>query len=52
MSTVPPKPIPVVARSGRPSTRNLLGWGALVLALHLALLLSLAGTLDWQLSAP
>lgn len=52
MSTVPPKPIPVVARSGRPSTRNLLGWGALVLALHLAVLLSLAGTLDWQLSAP
>ena len=52
MSTVPPKPIPVVARSGRPSTRNLLGWGTLVLTLHLAVLLSLAGTLDWQLSAP
>ena len=52
MSTVPPKPIPVVARSGRPSTRNLLGWGTLVLTLHLAVLMSLAGTLDWQLSAP
>jgi hypothetical protein len=30
----------------------LLRWGALVLALHLGVLLSLAGTLDWQLSTP
>jgi hypothetical protein len=30
----------------------LLRWGALVLALHLVVLLSLAGTLDWQLSSP
>jgi len=36
----------------RPSTRSLLRWGALVLALHLGALLSLAGTLDLQLSTP
>jgi hypothetical protein len=38
--------------SGRPSTRSLLLWGALVWVLHLGLLLSLAGALDWQLSSP
>jgi hypothetical protein len=38
--------------SGRPSTRSLLRWGALVLALHLGLLLSLSGSLDWSLSNP
>jgi hypothetical protein len=30
----------------------LLRWGAVVLVLHLVVLLSLAGTLDWQLSSP
>lgn len=38
--------------TGRPSTRSLLRWGALVLVLHLFFLLSLAGTLDRQLSNP
>ena len=55
MSTVlptHPKPLPVAQLSGRPSTRSLLRWGALVLVLHLVVLLSLAGTLDWQLSTP
>jgi len=55
MSTVLPtypKPLPVAQLSGRPSTRSLLRWGALVLVLHLVVLLSLAGTLDWQLSTP
>lgn len=36
--------------SGRPQTRSLLRWGALVLLLHLLVLLSLTGTLNWQLS--
>lgn len=55
MSTVlptRPKPPPVAPLSGRPSARSLLRWGALVLVLHLGLLLSLAGPLDWQLSSP
>jgi hypothetical protein len=55
MSTVPPlqpKPTPAAQLPGRPSTRSLLRWGTLVLALHLVVLLSLAGTLDWQLSSP
>jgi hypothetical protein len=45
-----PKPLTVALLSGRPNTRSLLRWGALVSALHLVVLLSLAGTLDWQLS--
>jgi len=55
MSTVPPthpKPRPDAPLTGRPSTRSLLRWGALVLVLHLFFLLGLAGTLDWQLSSP
>ncbi len=55
MSTVlptHPKPLTVAQLSGRPSTRSLLRWGAWVLVLHLVVLLSLAGTLDWQLSPP
>ena len=55
MSMVPPlhpKPTPAAQRSGRPSTSSLLRWGAVVLVLHLVVLLSLAGTLDWQLSSP
>jgi hypothetical protein len=38
--------------SGRPNTRSLLLWGALVLVLHVVVLLSLAGPLDWQLGNP
>jgi hypothetical protein len=50
---IPPQPpLPDAQRTDRPSTRSLLRWGALVLALHLVVLLSLAGTLDWQLSSP
>lgn len=55
MRTVPAnqtKPPPAAPLTGRPSARSLLRWGALVLVLHLGLLLSLAGTLDWQLSTP
>jgi hypothetical protein len=55
MNPVPPthpQPPPNALRPDRPSTRSLLRWGALVLALHLVVLLSLAGTLDWQLSSP
>jgi len=55
MSTVlplQPQPTPAAQLSGRPSTRSLLRWGAVVLVLHLVVLLSLAGTLDWQLSSP
>ncbi len=48
----PQQPLPNSQRPDRPSTRSLLRWGALVLALHLGVLLSLAGTLDWQLSSP
>ncbi len=51
MSTAPHPPHTALL-SGRPSTRSLLRWGALVLLLHLLALLSLAGTLDWQLSPP
>jgi hypothetical protein len=47
-----PQPLPEAQQPDRPSTRSLLRWGALVLALHLVVLLSLAGTLDWQLSSP
>ncbi|MEY3610654.1 MAG: hypothetical protein RJB14_376 [Pseudomonadota bacterium] len=49
--THPPLP-PDVPLTGRPSTRSLLRWGALVGMLHLFFLLSLAGTLDRQLSSP
>ena len=55
MSTVAPthlKPPPVASLTGRPSTRSLLRWGALVGVLHLFFLISLAGTLDLQLSGP
>ena len=55
MSTVAPthpKPPPVASLTGRPSTRSLLRWGALVGVLHLIFLMSLAGTLDLQLSGP
>lgn len=45
-------PLPNAQRPDRPSTGSLLRWGALVLVLHLVVLLSLAGTLDWQLSKP
>jgi hypothetical protein len=48
-----PQPrLPDAQLPDRPSTRSLLRWGALVLALHLVVLLSLAGTLDLQLSSP
>ena len=47
-----PQPLPEAQQPDRPSTRSLLRWGALVLALHLVVLLSLAGTLDWPLSSP
>jgi hypothetical protein len=52
LPTHPQPPLPGAQRPDRPSTRSLLRWGALVLALHLVVLLSLAGTLDWQLSKP
>lgn len=55
MSTVAPthpKPPPAASLTGRPSTRSLLRWGALVGVLHLFFLISLAGTLDLQLSGP
>ena len=52
LPTHPQPTLPDAQRSERPSTRSLLRWGALVLALHLVVLLSLAGTLDWQLSKP
>jgi hypothetical protein len=52
LPTHPQPPLPDAQRTDRPSTRSLLRWGALVLALHLVVLLSLAGTLDWQLSSP
>ena len=55
MSSVPPthpKPPPAASLTGRPSTRSLLRWGALVGVLHLFFLISLAGTLDLQLSGP
>lgn len=51
-ATLPQPPLPPPPRSGRPSTRSLLRWGALVLLLHLGFLLSLAGTMNWQLSSP
>ena len=38
--------------SGRPSTRSLLRWSVPVLLLHLLVLLSLTGVLNWQLSLP
>ncbi len=53
MSTVlptRPKLPPAALLTGRPSTRHLLRWGAVVLVLHLFFLLSLSGTLDWQLN--
>ena len=49
-TATPPKSPPALQLSGQPSTRSLLRWGVLVLVLHLVVLLSLAGTLDWQLS--
>lgn len=56
MSTVQSPPtqatLPHAPPSGRPSSGSLLRWGALVLVLHFVVLLSLAGTLDWQLSSP
>ncbi len=55
MSKVPPThpPLPPAASpTGRPSTRSLLRWGTLVGVLHLFFLISLAGTLDLQLSGP
>ena len=55
MSTVAPihpKPPPAASLTGRPSTRSLLRWGTLVGVLHLFFLISLAGTLDLQLSGP
>ncbi len=52
LPTHPQPPLPDAQWTDRPSTRSLLRWGALVLALHLVVLLSLAGTLDWQLSSP
>lgn len=55
MSMVPPlhpKPTPAAQQSGRPSTSSLLRWGTVMLVLHLVVLLSLTGTLDWQLSNP
>ncbi len=55
MSTVLPNgPMPPTndSRRGRPSTRSLLPWGALVLVLHLFFLLHLSGTLDFHLSGP
>ena len=48
----PQTPRPNAPRPDRPSTRSLLRWGTLVFALHLAVLLSLAGTLDLQMSSP
>jgi len=51
-ATRPQPPVPSPPRSGRPSTHSLLVWGALVLLLHLGFLLSLAGTMNWQLSSP
>jgi hypothetical protein len=56
MNSVPPThpqpPLPDAKRPDRPSTPSLLRWGSVVLALHLVVLLSLANTLDWQLSNP
>ena len=55
MSKVPPthpQLPPAASLTGRPSTRSLLRWGALVGVLHLFFLISLAGTLDLQLSGP
>jgi hypothetical protein len=52
LPTPPQPPLPDAKRPDRPSTRSLLRWGVLVLALHLGVLLSLAGTRDWQLSSP
>ena len=49
MSTASPA-LHTASLSGRPETRSLLRWGALVLLLHLLVLLSLTGTLNWQLS--
>lgn len=51
LPTHPQTPRPDAQRPDRPSIRSLLRWGALVLVLHLVVLLSLAGTLDWQLSS-
>ena len=39
-------------QTGRPSPGVLLRWGGVVLALHLVLLLNMAGTLDWQIKSP
>ena len=55
MSKVPPthpQLPPAASLTGRPSTRSLLRWGALVGVLHLFFLISLSGTLDLQLSGP
>jgi hypothetical protein len=52
LPTHPQTPLPGAQQPDRPSTRSLLRWGAVVLVLHLVVLLSLAGTLDWQLSSP
>ena len=52
---LPTHPLPSLTdaqRPDRPSTRSLLRWGALVLALHLVVLLRLTSALDWQLSNP
>lgn len=50
--STPSKPKSAASLSGRPSTRSLMRWGTLVVVVHLGVLLSLAGTLDWQLSRP
>ena len=52
LSTPTQATLPHAPPSGRPSSGSLLRWGALVLVLHCVVLLSLAGTLDWQLSSP
>ena len=53
MNPMPSAPPPVTEpMSGRPRMRSLLRWGALVLLMHLAALLGLAGPLDWSWSSP
>ena len=52
MMTLQPFTQPSASDSGRPAKWTLVRWAALVLAVHLALLMGIAGTVDWRLQSP
>lgn len=52
MTTPSPSALPTPSASGRPATWTLVRWVAVVLAVHLGVLMGMAGTLDWRLQSP